>query len=109
MPALYIYIGNNYSIFALDTTLKTGPKKVFNFLGVLQEQDYDKIMQEKTSLASSKHILFGHFPSSCVIAPSPGFRNILEGGQVYLSGHLHTLGGLTPKLYTMHRYFFLFW
>lgn len=98
------HAGNNYSIFALDTTLKTGPKKVFNFLGVLEDQDYAKIIEEKNSLASNKQIFFGHFPSSCVIAPSPGFRSILEGGQVYLSGHLHTMGGLMPKLYTMHRH-----
>ena len=28
---------------------------------------------------------------------------MVSGGLVYLSGHLHTLGGLAPALYTLHR------
>ena len=35
------------SFFAVDATLKTGPKKVFNFLGQLSSQDLVDIQAEK--------------------------------------------------------------
>jgi len=106
-PSSYIYDysfgGRVYSFFAVDATLSTGPKKVFNFLGQLTQENYDTILAAKAERSENKQIYFGHYPSSCVVAPSPGFRQIISGGLVYLSGHLHTLGGLAPQLYSMHR------
>jgi len=106
-PSTYVYDyefgGKIYSFFAVDATLKTGPKKVFNFLGQLSSQDLVDIQAEKRTRDNNTQIFFGHYPSSCIVAPSPGFRSLLQGGLVYLSGHLHTLGGLAPELYSLHR------
>ena len=37
------------------------------------------------------------------MSSGPSIKEIMEGGMVYLSGHLHTLGELAPKMYTIHR------
>jgi len=106
-PSTYVYNfsfhNKTYSFFAVDATMKTGPKKVFNFLGLLTQADMDDLLEKKKRLAGNTQIFFGHYPSSCVVAPGQGFTQLFTGGLVYLSGHLHTLGGLAPQLYTMHR------
>jgi hypothetical protein len=33
-------------------------------------------------------VYFGHYPSSCIVAPQPGFRALIQGGLVYLSGEV---------------------
>ena len=68
---------------------------MFNFLGSLEEADYASILAEKQKLKNNKQIYFGHFPSSCIVAPGPGIHQLLEGGLVYLSGIImlcHVLG-----------------
>ncbi|XP_023332725.1 transmembrane protein 62 [Eurytemora carolleeae] len=106
-PSSYIYDfafrNKTYSFVALDATLKTGVKKVFNFLGQIITEDMTAVLEDKMKFTSYKQIYFGHYPSSCIVAPSPGFKEIIKGGLVYLSGHLHTLGGLAPQLYSIHR------
>ena len=92
-----------YSFVAVDATLNPGPKKVFNFFGYLSDTKVEEIINLKTEAEKSDHqIYFGHFPSSCIVSDI-SVTNLIAGGLVYLSGHLHTLGGLAPQLYTLHR------
>ena len=37
------------------------------------------------------------------LSPHPPHHVQVRGGLAYLSGHLHTLGGLAPRLYALHR------
>jgi len=95
--------GKSFSFVALDATLNPGPKKVFNFLGYLSDTQLETIGQLKAEADKSDYqIYFGHFPTSCIVSSIP-VTEIMTGALVYLSGHLHTLGGLAPQLYTMHR------
>lgn len=95
--------GKVFSFIALDATLNPGPKKVFNFFGYLSDDHLETLSQLKSTAAKSDHqIYFGHFPSSCIVSSSP-VMEVMSGGLVYLSGHLHTLGGLAPQLYTLHH------
>merc|ERR1719284_823595 len=60
--------------------MNPGPKKLFNFLGHLPENKLVEL--------------------SLLRRPA---MEMMRGGLVYLSGHLHTLGGLAPELYTLHH------
>ncbi|KAG0724229.1 Transmembrane protein 62 [Chionoecetes opilio] len=55
---------------------------------------------ERASRKSNYTIWFGHYPTSCILSPEPGIRRVMGRGLAYLCGHLHTLGGLVPNMYT---------
>jgi hypothetical protein len=79
---------------AVDATPKPGPKKVFNFLGQLAEEEVEQLRQLQESTTAHHLVYFGHYPSSCIVAPHPGFRALIQGGLVYLSGEGFNGGGL---------------
>ncbi|XP_044521032.1 transmembrane protein 62 isoform X2 [Gracilinanus agilis] len=93
----------NYSFIYVDATLNPGPKKPFNFIGILNK----KQMKELTFLSwKSRHsnhtIWFGHYPTSTIISTSPGIRILMSSATAYMCGHLHLLGGLMPVLHARH-------
>nr|XP_030698756.1 transmembrane protein 62 isoform X4 [Globicephala melas] len=93
----------NYSFISLDATINPGPKRPFNFFGILdQKQMEDLSLLAKESSRSNHSIWFGHFTTSTILSPSPGIRSIMSSATAYLCGHLHTLGGLMPVLHTRH-------
>uniref|UniRef100_A0A8D1GPQ7 Transmembrane protein 62 n=1 Tax=Sus scrofa TaxID=9823 RepID=A0A8D1GPQ7_PIG len=93
----------NYSFISLDATLNPGPKRPFNFFGILdQKQMEDLLLLAKESSWSNHSIWFGHFTTSTILSPSPGIRSVMSSATAYLCGHLHTLGGLMPVLHTRH-------
>ncbi|XP_043665127.1 transmembrane protein 62-like isoform X1 [Vespula pensylvanica] len=117
-PKSYIYkvtIGSEiYSFIAIDACLKPGPKRPFNFVGVLNEQELKKI-QELVNISKENNadyiIWFGHYPTSCILSQSDtSIRNIIgryKESMVYLCGHYHTLGGSVPNMYTTQQAGFL--
>ncbi|KAM3851808.1 transmembrane protein 62-like [Vipera latastei] len=92
-----------YSFTCVDASLDPGPKRPYNFYGMLNANK----MAELSALISESHdsnhtILFGHYPTSSIISVSPGIRTAMRFALVYLCGHFHTLGGLMPVLHTRH-------
>lgn len=117
-PRSYMYqlrdSGELYSFIGVDACLEPGPKRPFNFIGMLDDLEVDEINKliEKTELTGSNYsIWFGHFPTSCIISPHHGPVRSLIGRDgnslVYVCGHLHRLGGLVPKMYTLQQQGFL--
>lgn len=93
----------NYSFISLDASLNPGPKRPFNFFGILnQKQMEELLLLAKESSWSNHSIWFGHYTTSTILSPSPGLRSIMSSATAYLCGHLHTLGGLMPVLHTRH-------
>ncbi|XP_065796551.1 transmembrane protein 62 isoform X2 [Muntiacus reevesi] len=93
----------NYSFISLDATLNPGPKRPFNFFGILDQKRMEELLLlAKESRWSNHSIWFGHYTTSTVLSPSPGLRSIMSSATAYLCGHLHTLGGLMPVLHTRH-------
>ncbi|XP_019580942.2 transmembrane protein 62 isoform X1 [Rhinolophus sinicus] len=93
----------NYSFISLDATPNPGPKRPFNFFGILDEKRMQELsLLAKESSRSNHSIWFGHFTTSTILSPSPGIRSIMSSATAYLCGHLHTLGGLMPVLHTRH-------
>ncbi|EFA02740.2 Transmembrane protein 62-like Protein [Tribolium castaneum] len=103
-----------YSFIGIDACLDPGPRRPFNFIGKLDQTEIDHINKliERTKISGSNYtIWFGHFPTSCILSTgSEGVRNLIRKdpkGLVYVCGHLHKLGGLVPKMYTLQKSGFL--
>ncbi|XP_029808630.1 transmembrane protein 62 isoform X1 [Suricata suricatta] len=93
----------NYSFISLDATPNPGPKRPYNFFGILDEKRMEELLLlAKESSRSNHSIWFGHYTTSTILSPSPGIRSIMSSATAYLCGHLHTLGGLMPVLHTRH-------
>jgi hypothetical protein len=95
-----------YSFIAVDACLNPGPRRPFNFVGVLGLSEFEQIreFQIKASQEGNFTIWFGHYPTSCIISPSPGLRSLIgHSGLAYLCGHLHMLGGMVPNMYTLQH------
>ncbi|XP_061318379.1 transmembrane protein 62 isoform X2 [Pezoporus flaviventris] len=94
----------NYSFICVDATLSPGPKRPYNFFGILNTNQMKELSLMATqSLRSNHTVWFGHFPTSTIISPAPGIRALMSSATAYLCGHLHTLGGLMPVLHSQHR------
>lgn len=93
----------NYSFVCADATLMPGPKRPYNFFGILNQTQMDLLDTFRAeSLKSNQSIWFGHYTTSTVVSPSPGVRDLMRSAVAYLCGHLHTLGGLMPVLHSRH-------
>ncbi|XP_040916537.1 transmembrane protein 62 [Toxotes jaculatrix] len=93
----------NYSFVCVDATLTPGPKRPYNFFGILNQTQMDLLDTFRAeSLKSNQSIWFGHYTTSTVVSPSPGVRDMMRSAVAYLCGHLHTLGGLMPVLHSRH-------
>lgn len=117
-PRSYMYqlkrFDETYSFIGIDACLEPGPRRPFNFVGIIDKAEIEEINRitdiVKTS-GSNYTIWFGHFPTSCILATEGhGVKSIigqLDQSLVYVCGHLHTLGGLIPNMYTLQRDGFL--
>ncbi|XP_054308120.1 transmembrane protein 62 isoform X7 [Pongo pygmaeus] len=93
----------NYSFICVDATVNPGPKRPYNFFGILDKKKMEELLLLAKESSQSNHtIWFGHFTTSTILSPSPGIRSIMSSAIAYLCGHLHTLGGLMPVLHTRH-------
>nr|XP_023683199.1 transmembrane protein 62 isoform X1 [Paramormyrops kingsleyae] len=94
----------NYSFICADATLTPGPKRPYNFFGILDQAQMDMLaMLKLESQDSNQTIWFGHYTTSTIISSSPGIRELMSSAVAYLCGHLHTLGGLMPVLHSRHH------
>ncbi|KAF3700979.1 Transmembrane protein 62 [Channa argus] len=93
----------NYSFVCVDATLTPGPKRPYNFFGILNQTQMDLLDTFRAqSLKSNQSIWFGHYTTSTVVSPAPGVRHLMRYAVAYLCGHLHTLGGMMPVLHSRH-------
>ncbi|GJQ65555.1 hypothetical protein Trydic_g7655 [Trypoxylus dichotomus] len=103
-----------YSFIGIDACLEPGPRRPFNFVGLIDKAEIDeinKITDIVRRSGSNYTIWFGHFPTSCIVATEgKGVKSIigeLDQSLVYVCGHLHTLGGVVPNMYTLQKSGFL--
>ncbi|CAK9804583.1 Transmembrane protein 62 [Anthophora plagiata] len=117
-PRSYMYTINSgselYTFIAVDACLKPGPRRPFNFVGMLDEHEINSIytLLNKSQENNADFIIwFGHYPTSCILSPpNTGIRNIIgkhKESMVYLCGHYHMLGGTVPNMYTLQQAGFL--
>ncbi|NXA44372.1 TMM62 protein, partial [Nothocercus julius] len=95
----------NYSFICVDATLSPGPKRPYNFFGILNKNQMEELsLMAQESLHSNHTVWFGHYPTSTIISPAPGIRTLMSSATAYFCGHLHTLGGLMPVLHSQHHH-----
>ena len=97
--------GMKLGFLALDATLKpVGPRRPFNFVGALNQQDLDKLkaLEVRSTAEADVTIWLGHYPTSLIVAPAPGPRALMTRGLAYLCGHLHNVHGLAPTMVARH-------
>lgn len=108
--------GELYTFIAVDACLEPGPKRPFNFIGLLTQNDTDhihRLIDRSRNAGSNYTVWFAHYPTSCIMTmnnQSQSLREIIsdaDDGLVYMCGHLHTLGGMVPNMYTLQRNRFL--
>ncbi|XP_011883013.1 PREDICTED: transmembrane protein 62-like [Vollenhovia emeryi] len=117
-PRSYMYNVNagleTISFIAIDACLKPGPKRPFNFIGILDQDEIDRIRQlvNQSKESNAAHaIVFGHYPTSSIISRAD--TNILSilgnhrENMVYLCGHYHTFGSMVPNMYALQKSGFL--
>ena len=69
------YGSERYSFIAIDACLKPGPKRPFNFVGALDDVEIGritKLMNESRESQADYIVWFGHYPTSCIMAPNDG-------------------------------------
>lgn len=108
--------GELYSFIAVDACLNPGVKRPFNFIGILTANDtnaIDQMIENTRDTGGHYTVWFGHYPTSCVITMGVNNWNLRDkigesaDGIVYLCGHLHTLGGIVPQMYSLQKSGFL--
>ncbi|KAF2362484.1 Calcineurin-like phosphoesterase domain ApaH type [Trinorchestia longiramus] len=100
--------GMSVAFIAVDTTLLPGPRRPFNFVGVLPPSELTLLKQLAVEGRTYHNhtVWFGHYPTSCIVGPEHGckdLRSVMAGGAAYLCGHLHSLGGLVPAMHARHH------
>ncbi|KAI5751349.1 hypothetical protein M8J77_006623 [Diaphorina citri] len=93
---------------ALDACLDPGPRRPFNFIGVLDTSEIEHvegIVRDNVNMSHS--VWFGHYPTSTIL--SQGYQHVRDimskdkTAVAYLCGHLHQLGGAVPHMYTRQQ------
>ncbi|KAG7305922.1 hypothetical protein JYU34_008475 [Plutella xylostella] len=116
-PKSYVHIdesnGVKVAFMGIDACPEPGLRRPFNFIGVLdtrEQQNIAKLYAEAKDKAD--HIVwFGHYPTSCIVMldKEPEKMNLRKmigeshSSQAYLCGHLHSMGGLVPFMYTKQK------
>lgn len=81
-----INIGSKlYTFIAIDACLKPGPRRPFNFVGMLDEHEIKSIynLVNKSKNSNTDFIIwFGHYPTSCILSQT-NIRNII-GNKKYI-------------------------
>lgn len=84
-PRSYMYtinVGSKYYTFiAIDACLKPGPRRPFNFVGMLDEHEIKSIynLVDKSKDNNADFVIwFGHYPTSCILSQTnTSIRNII--------------------------------
>ncbi|XP_041986465.1 transmembrane protein 62-like [Aricia agestis] len=106
--------GVRVGFVGIDACPEPGLRRPFNFIGILNPQEQKNIQKLKEDAESkADHIIwFGHYPTSCILSveTETGERldvreliGSVKSSQIYVCGHLHSMAGMVPNMYTKHK------
>lgn len=108
--------GDLFSFIAVDACLEPGPKRPYNFVGMLNQTDSDHLqhlIDESRKAGVNYTIWFGHYPTTCIITKNKEHRSLrriisdYDSSLAYMCGHLHSLAGMVPRMYALQAGSFL--
>lgn len=92
-----------YSFLALDACPSPGPKRPFNFFGIIHEEDVVGLRSiAVASVGDNQTLWFSHYPSATIMGDHHWLRELMSHAIGHVCGHLHTLGELFPRMYGRH-------
>lgn len=112
----YLLAVESHFINQLNVFVYIGPKRPYNFVGVLNQNDSDHIqhmVDESRKAGVNYTIWFGHYPTTCISTRNKEGRSLrrmireYNTSLAYLCGHLHSLAGLVPHMYALQEDSFL--
>lgn len=105
--------GVKVAYLGIDACPDPGLRRPFNFIGILDptEQLVIQKLKAEAEIKADHIIWFGHYPTSCILpleheTERLNLRQLIgssHGSQVYVCGHLHSMGGLVPRMYTKQK------
>lgn len=104
--------GVKYNFMALDASIEPGSKRPYNFIGMIPTSELTRVEEIMNTHPANYTVWFAHYPTSTMLTPF-GYENIrkfignFDGTSVYVAGHLHTLGKLVFRMYTLQPEGFL--
>ncbi|KAG5684385.1 hypothetical protein PVAND_013620 [Polypedilum vanderplanki] len=103
---------SKFDILALDASIEPGTKRPYNFFGMIDEEELSRVENMLQKSDSNYTIWFAHYPTSTILTPA-GYMNIRkfigkhDKSVLFVNGHLHTMGTLINRMYTLHAEGFL--
>ena len=88
----------------IDTTLSPGPKRPYNFFGSLttyQFSEVHELLKTTGTEPSDGLVVFGHYPLSTVVSPSPGIKEVRFGLNVWKPKMVHHNGYLCEATFDL--------
>lgn len=91
-----------YGFVMVDMGPLRGSRYPFNYFGEVTKELAKQIQTVANEVrGANQTIWLGHYPTSTVFSPSFNLRHYLgKHAFAFLCGHLHTLHGLLPRMYT---------
>lgn len=104
--------GTKYNFLALDASIEPGTKRPYNFIGMVPSDELQRVETLLKASPGNYTIWFAHYPTSTILTP-PGSDHIrkfigqFKESTIFVAGHLHTLGSLVFRMYTLQPEGFL--
>lgn len=92
-----------YAFIGVDE-VQTPGVKIFNFIGLVRDEDLSELKRLKQvarDMNSEFTTWFAHYPTSCIVSPKEGLRNVINGP--YLCGHYHTIDNLVTQMHATQQ------
>lgn len=104
--------GVKYNFLALDASAEPGTKRPYNFIGMIPADELKRVDKLLHDSPANYTIWFAHYPTSTIMTPKSSdhirkFIGKYDETSMFLAGHLHTLGGLSNRMYTLQPEGFL--
>lgn len=104
--------GVKYNFLALDASSEPGTKRPYNFIGMVDPGEFERIETMMREKAADHTIWFAHYPTSTIMTPSGSesirkFIGKFQDSSIFVAGHLHTLGSFVYRMYTLQPEGFL--
>lgn len=99
-----------YNFVALDASIEPGTKRPYNFIGMIPSDELQRVEKLVNDHPSNYTVWFAHYPTSTILTSSEDIRSFIakfKESAVFVAGHLHSLGGLIFKMYTLQYEGFL--